>query len=1228
MKKLFSGLLALVVLLLAAALIGPSFVDWNEYKPEIVARIKAMTGRDLVIDGDIDLAVLPAPTLSVNGLRIANVEGAAAPDMIDLKALRVRVALRPLFEGTVKVEHIALVEPVIELEVLPDGRPNWEVAVSEMRSEAPPATPPVGAEAEAEAPGRAVKVRLDRFRIENGTLTFRDSAAGTLERIEKLDAEITADTLAGPFKARGNMTVRGLPVVFELATGRIAEGRPLSFNSSFQLGAAGGLIGFAGSLSEPSAAGEVSGKLRAEGDSLGRLIEAVAGAAAGAEPGPELPGVLAQRFSLEGSVTGSSAALNLDDITLQLGETRATGAVSVALGTPLAVDIALTANRVDLDRWLAMEETRDQGRKGGPGWAAPSVGGGPDLPAAEADEKDFALPDAVKGSLDLAVEAVVYKGGVIREAKLGAVLDQGRLNLTQASALLPGSSRVAASGVLAPAQGKPSFDGEVEVVSDNLRGVFDWLELDASAVPADRLRKVSFKSAVSATPAQVDLTGIDLSLDATRLTGGLAIALRARPAFGVRLDVDRFNLDAYLPPPRRQEAPPATPTAGKPARLSPAKPEPVLPALAVLNVFDANVQASIASLTVGGMHIKGLTLDGTIQGGELTLRKAGVGDLAGAALQLSGTATGFGKTPVVDADFTFEAKGLGPLLRLAEVEPPAAVERMGPLAFSGKGRGAIDNLDLDAAIEAAGGRVGLKGTVGLGADPVRFDLALDATHPDLIKLVGVFAKDYRPAAPTLGGFALATKLRGDATAASLSGLEAKVGPVTLVGEMKARLDGPRPQLTATFSASEIVVDDFLAPKADRPAAAGAGKGAGAGGAAKATAAPAGGRWSKEPLELSGLTAVDADIRLAAPAISYDKYRVTGPKVVLALKDGTLEVRELTGTMFEGAFDLKGRLDAAGVPALQGVVSVTDANIREALFAAGNIDIAQGRLDFNMTVDARGRSPFALVSALGGKGAVKVADGVVRGFDLAAVSERLKNLSSAESYLAFMGSAMSGGETRFSRLDGTFTIDKGVVRTDDLRLVAQGGEGKGAGRIDLPRWVLDMRAEFRLTEHPKAPPFGMRVSGPIDAPSRKFETERMQAFLLQRGVGTLLKKVLPKEMRPKAAPAPGAAPGTATTAPAPERPLDALLKKVLPKELIPAQPAPAPAPAQPAPAPAQPAPAPAPAPEAQWTDPGAAPQPAPQAQPAPAEPAPAQPPPERRKPKPEDLIKDLLKELRL
>ena len=82
MRKLIYVLIGLIVLIVAGLLVAPGFFDWNTYKPQIAAAVKDALGRELRIVGDIDLAILPSPALSVRRVRLENVEGADNREMV------------------------------------------------------------------------------------------------------------------------------------------------------------------------------------------------------------------------------------------------------------------------------------------------------------------------------------------------------------------------------------------------------------------------------------------------------------------------------------------------------------------------------------------------------------------------------------------------------------------------------------------------------------------------------------------------------------------------------------------------------------------------------------------------------------------------------------------------------------------------------------------------------------------------------------------------------------------------------------------------------------------------------------------------------------------------------------------------------------------------------------------------------------------------------------------
>src|SRR5690606_11105036 len=124
--------------------------------------------------------VLPSPSLSVEKVAFANIPGGSVPEMARLESLRVHVALLPLLTGNVHVTSVTLVRPTVVLERTADGRANWEFPSGDPAA----ATSPDPAEP---GDGDGPAVALDSAVVEDGTLIYRDAAAGSEHRIENLD---------------------------------------------------------------------------------------------------------------------------------------------------------------------------------------------------------------------------------------------------------------------------------------------------------------------------------------------------------------------------------------------------------------------------------------------------------------------------------------------------------------------------------------------------------------------------------------------------------------------------------------------------------------------------------------------------------------------------------------------------------------------------------------------------------------------------------------------------------------------------------------------------------------------------------------------------------------------------------------------------------------------------------------------------------------------------------
>ncbi len=1134
MKKVLFGIVGLVLVLAAAVLIGPGLIDWNDYKEQIAARAEALTGRTLVIAGDIRITLLPAPALVVNDVTLANMEGATAAEMVRLKSLEIRIALGPLLAGEFQVETVKLVEPVIELEILGDGRRNWDFAAKRTPEPAAAAAAD-GADKEGEqaaSGGFQPSVRLDNFTIENGVLVFRDSRKGTVERVAEINARLAARSLDGPFESSGRLVARGIPLSYEVSVGEVIEERtvPVTLTVTGAPGGAGIRIG--GALLSLADAPRFKGKVKGEGDKLSALI-----AAAGV--GGALPGFLDQAFGFEGTVVVSASGAEFKDFALRLGDTRATGNVLMKLGDAANVTVQVAVNHIDMDKWLALPAATGgptaAGGKGGPKRRA-SLVLRPAAGSTEDGAPGFSLPADINGSLDISVDAITFKGGIVGQTRLSAELTNGEVTVSQLSAQLPGGSDVAVFGFLTAEGGKPRFEGEVEASVSDSRGVLSWLGHAMPGVPDDRLRRLTLAGRFWATPDRIEVTGMDLQFDSSRLTGTLSAALGGRPAFSADLVLDRINLDAYLPPSAAAAtgAAPAAKADGPETAPAPTATRLAAGAWALSNVlgaFDATLKARIRTVVYRGTSIKDVVFDGVLTGETLEVRRLSVAKLAGASATISGTLKGLSGVPKMEAvRFDVRADDPSRLFRLAGLDSPVPPRKLGKVALKGRADGSLLRPVIDVTVNAAGAEVALAGTVSVLPIGPRFDLKVEVKHPDLPRLVRVFGADYRTATP-LGGLDIAAQVKGDASTLTLADVKGKVGPVPVEGTVTVDLGGPRPKITADLKTGEIVLDrfepvrrtaslrqtpggPFAAPRLVRVAA---------------RTASGGERWSREPIDLSALKTFDAALTLNAAAITYRKYRLGNADLAATVADGVLTAERLSGVVFGGALQANARVDAASPPRIRAVLSLRNVDVGEAGRAMSGKSVASGRMDMDLRLATTGRSVAEMVRTLGGNGSL-----AMRGLEVQA-DARGTALAGALNLVAGLnrlGGAL-GGRKRgkgLTDITGTFKIERGVARSEDMRLVSDVGTGRARGIVDLPGWRIDVDGEMRLSENvvtallsratrtaqtAQVVPF--RIKGPLDAPDVKLDMSSLQGvglripgvekLLRKKGIGDVLRGVL-------------------------------------------------------------------------------------------------------------------------
>lgn len=976
MRAFLIALSAFVVAIVCAALIAPSFVDWNARRDDLGRRIGAILGIDVEITGDMTASLLPSPHFEISQVRLApRPEGAArGDDEARIGQMEVRVATGPLLSGRVVVERVTLSDVRANWTVDADGRSAWDGLSERM------ATPPES-------------LNFENVEIRRASLIRRDARDGSAHRFEMSEGRLAADSPLGPYHVTGAIAVDGVEFQGELTTGRFARGiaAPVRLNLAQPGGDAS--LRVAGIITaDAEGRRRFSGEARAEG---GNLAAASLPILAAIDDRALPPKALDRPFSIKASVEATTTRVVFDDVDARLGEDAATGAIAFDLDGPTPSARAILAvSRIDLDAWNA-------------------GAGGVRLPSP---------PAGINGGVELTIDALTRRGGAARRVRLDARLVDGTLFVDRLAALMPGGADLSASGTLRVADGGPRLDARLELNADNLRSTLDWAGLDGSAVPADRLRRVSLATTLRATPERLEASELDVRLDTSRVEGGFTVTRGSRPSIGIRLGVDRLNLDAYLP----------DPTAF------------VERARAALAGVDLGLDLTVHDADAGGVGIKDARLSLVAANGNVDLREASAADVQGSRVRVFGHPPLSADGPI---DLSIEASGPtpAPLVRLFPAVGTALpdLEPIGAYTLRARAVGAARRFEFETAIEGAGGSLATGGTfdaTARGGSPT-LDLRARLIHPDAADLWRRLS-DARPVPGSLGACDLYARIE------SLDG-------GWRVSEARGTLGGTAvaAALTLTRSRGRAAVDgEVRLGDVDLDRLRGVPRGA----------------LGIEPalLAAKALSDIGGSIAVSASSLILSGVRLEDATARLRLDETGAHVEEARGSLLGGRFAGSLGVTIGERPEMEIAAEIAGAR-PDTLPLPGGISVRSA------SIDLKARARLAPTSSggvrpLDGDGWFALRDGTIPG-----VEPRGLSLDPNE-------------RVAFSSAGGRIRVENGALVSDDLNLVWASGVARAKGAFDPTGDAIDLAVRVDHRDGSGQPAGAFRVTGPTSGPRRIVE----------------------------------------------------------------------------------------------------------------------------------------------
>lgn len=452
MKKLLIGLGVLVVLLLAAVIVIPMLVPLEQYKGEIQARAKEATGRDLRIDGDISLSLLPVIAVSVEDVGFSNAPGATTPEMATIDRLDVALQILPLLSGEVAVDRFILEKPVINLEVDENGKPNWQLDTA---GAAAPSGGDAGAAGGGDGGTTVSEIRLGEVRLVDGTLNYIDRQGGQEITVSEVNMEIALPSLSSPFAAEGSAVWNGETVSLEVnAENPRALMAGETTNLAMKVDSAPVAFSFDGAARNADALG-LQGALSLDIPSLREL-------AAWTGNPIDFPGEGLGPFNIAGELEMMGAKVALTEAKIRFDEINGEGLFSVdATGAKPLIRAELTVDELNVNPYLPPEqESAADGQSTGG-----SAGGGGEGGGDWSDEPiDVSGLGAVNADFSFKTGGIQYRDVKIGQSNLTVVLQDSKLTADLAEMqLYDGSGK--GKVVLDGSSGQPAISADFDLAN-------------------------------------------------------------------------------------------------------------------------------------------------------------------------------------------------------------------------------------------------------------------------------------------------------------------------------------------------------------------------------------------------------------------------------------------------------------------------------------------------------------------------------------------------------------------------------------------------------------------------------------------------------------------------------------------------------------------------------------------------------------------------------------------
>jgi len=205
--------------------------------------------------------------------------------------------------------------------------------------------------------------------------------------------------------------------------------------------------------------------------------------------------------------------------------------------------------------------------------------------------------------------------------------------------------------------------------------------------------------------------------------------------------------------------------------------------------------------------------------------------------------------------------------------------------------------------------------------------------------------------------------------------------------------------------------------------------------------------------------------LQIPLFVFGNVALEKTKTQIKLNSGKLKIPRLESQIYQGTLNATADVDTSKSKTSYDLsIKVSKLDLEKAAMFFNQSNIGSGKVNFNGTIKTRGNNELSLISSMNGSGSLSIL-----GYDVSSKKNPNSPLSAIYSLFNSFSTNLSligkQGNKGLADLSGDFNIKNGKAKFSALKLSSSLGSGNAKGTIDLPNWKLATSGTLNLSQNP-------------------------------------------------------------------------------------------------------------------------------------------------------------------